>query len=163
MTIQKSERHQKIIGQYGEHFVCNRLSTSGFDVMRVDHVGIDILAFRQDGLRLGISVKSRTRHRKEREDATVNLFLATEDKLERVCKRLQVKPWIAVYVETETCADLFMTSLDNYRKKYDRSTKLMTWGMKKKHKDGYGEDAAVLHCHVEFTVNRWFENLKDET
>src|SRR5438105_4389105 len=100
MTIQKSERHSKIIGQFGEHLVCNRLSCSGFDVMLVDHVGIDLIAYRKDVGRLGISVKSRTR-KHGTEEVSVNLFSAEDDKLDRVCANLGLTPWIAVYAETE--------------------------------------------------------------
>lgn len=156
MAIQKSERHQKIIGQFGEHFVCNRLSCSGFDVMLVDHVGIDVIAFRNDVGRLGISVKSRTRSRKKSDEESVNLFSSTEDKLERVCKNLGLKPWIAVYAETEHCGDLYMTSLDNYRKKYQRNTKILVWDMRKKHKEAYSQDTEIMHFHVEFSLNNWF-------
>jgi hypothetical protein len=156
MTIRKSERHHKIIGQFGEHFVCNRLSCSGFDVMLVDHVGIDVIAVRKDVGRLGISVKSRTRGSLKSEGEAVNLFLKTEDKLERICKRLGLKPWIAVYAETERYSDLYITSLANYRAKYQRDTQMLAWDMRRKHKEAYSQDRQVMHFHAEFSVNNWF-------
>jgi len=45
MSIEKSTRHQKIIGAFGEHFLCNWLSRSGFEVSIVDHTGIDLIAY----------------------------------------------------------------------------------------------------------------------
>ncbi len=45
MEIDKSTRHQKIIGEFGEHLICNWLSRSGFEVTIVDHTGIDIIAY----------------------------------------------------------------------------------------------------------------------
>jgi hypothetical protein len=37
--IDKSSRHSKIIGEFGEPFLCNWLSRSGFEVAVVDHTG----------------------------------------------------------------------------------------------------------------------------
>jgi hypothetical protein len=161
MAIQKSERHQKIIGQFGEHFVCNRLSCSDFDVMLVDHVGIDVIAFREDVGRLGISVKSRTRGRKGSEEESVNLFSSEEGKLERVCTNLGLTPWIAVYVETERCGDLYTTSLENYRTKYQRNTKMLVWDMRRKRQEAYSKDVKIMHLHVDFTLNNWFKDVEE--
>ena len=74
VEIRKSSRHQKIIGEFGEHMVCNLLSRSGFEVTRVNHTGIDIVAYNTStGERFGITVKSRTLP--EGKEATkVNIF-----------------------------------------------------------------------------------------
>jgi len=45
IDIEKSSRHQKIIGNLGENLVCNWLSRSGLEVTIVDHTGIDIIAY----------------------------------------------------------------------------------------------------------------------
>ncbi|NLX07720.1 MAG: hypothetical protein GXY33_21485 [Phycisphaerae bacterium] len=45
MKIVKSTRHHKIIGDFGEALVCNWFSRSGFEVIAVDHTGIDVVAF----------------------------------------------------------------------------------------------------------------------
>ncbi len=61
MRILKSSKHQKIIGDFGERLVCNWLSRSGFEVIVVDHTGIDLIAYHPTSRqRLGITVKSRT-------------------------------------------------------------------------------------------------------
>ena len=44
MEIIKGGRHSKIIGDFGENLICNWLSRSGFEVVIVDYVGIDIVA-----------------------------------------------------------------------------------------------------------------------
>jgi Holliday junction resolvase-like predicted endonuclease len=106
MPISKSKRHSKYIGQFGEALVCNMLSRSGFEVMLVDHVGIDVIAQRSDVGRIGISVKSRTRGSKENEQSSVNLFRSEHGNLIEACKDFDLEPWIAVYVETESSADL---------------------------------------------------------
>jgi hypothetical protein len=72
--IEKSTRHLKIIGNFGEQFMANWLSRSGFEVVLVDHPGIDIVAFNKKlNKRIGISVKSRTRA-KGTEKTEVNIF-----------------------------------------------------------------------------------------
>ena len=59
--MMKSTRHSKIIGDFGELFVCDTHSKSGFEVLRVDHTGLDVSAYNVVNVRrLGITVKSRT-------------------------------------------------------------------------------------------------------
>ena len=81
--MMKSTRHSKIIGDFGEHFVCDKLSKSGFEVLRVDHTGLDVIAYNVvNERRLGITVKSRTRN-KGKESETVNVFSYRKGKNDR--------------------------------------------------------------------------------
>jgi len=60
--VEKSSRHAKITGDFGESVVLYWLSRSGFECARVDHTGIDLIAKRpRSEERLGISVKTRSR------------------------------------------------------------------------------------------------------
>ncbi len=62
MEINKSTRHGKTIGNFGESLICNYLSRSGFEVTLVDHTGIDVIAYDPSTRdRLGVTIKSRTR------------------------------------------------------------------------------------------------------
>lgn len=115
MAIEKSSRHSKIVGQFGEALVGNLLSRSGFEVIFADHIGFDLIAFRADTGRLGISVKSRTRGKQGSEHVSVNLFDVADMKLEKSCRDFGLIPWVAVYVETELSGDLYLTSLENYK------------------------------------------------
>ena len=73
MQINRSTRHQKIVGEFGEHLVCNWLSRSGFEVSRVDHTGIDLIAGKPSGKKpYGITVKARTT--RNRETSAVYVF-----------------------------------------------------------------------------------------
>jgi len=158
MPIKKSERHSKYIGQFGEALVCNMLSRSGFEIMLVDHVGIDIVAHRSDIGRIGISVKSRTRSSGANEQTSVNLFRSKDEGLEKMCKFFDLDPWIAVYVETESSADLYLTSLENFREKYAGREDLtvLAWKMKMKQRREYSLDPNVMHLRIEFSQNNWF-------
>ena len=154
MQITKSTRHSRYIGWFGEALVCNMLSRSGFEVMHVDHVGVDVIAERSDYGRIGISVKSRTRDAAAKEADSVNLLTADDTRLKEACKAFGLKPWLAVYVETEAGADLYLTSLLHYRQSYSRSA----WSMSQKAKARYADDAEVLHLSLGFKQEPWFEH-----
>ena len=157
--IRKSSRHQKIIGEFGEHLICNWLSRSGFEVARVDHTGIDLVAYNPTTeQRLGITVRSRTRDRKDREESSVNLLtLDDRRKLEGACKAFACEPWIGVYVETEASADAYLTSLRQYDHRYRgrEGRRIDTWKMRKKDKDVYRGDPAVKHIKIDFDTANW--------
>ncbi len=162
MEIEKSTRHQKIIGNFGESLVCNWLSRSGFEVTIVDHTGIDVLAYNsKTGERIGISVKSRTRV-KGSETESVNILSYRKEKNDRdkvfdACKAFEAKPWIAVYVESTDCADLFLISLKHYDRKYRGKTKRVidTWKLGPKDMKKYKADRNVKHIQMNFIVNSW--------
>ena len=155
MDIEKSTRHQKIIGQFGERLVCNWLSRSRFEVTIVDHTGIDIIAYNPSTKkRIGISVKSRTRGKgSESESITILKGKSDRIKLLNACKYFACEPWIAVYVETSEFAELYITSLKNYDKKYNYNTN--TWRMGQKYKKLYLKDNKVKYIRIEFKSNNW--------
>jgi len=131
MQIEKSSRHQHIIGKFGEYMLRNWLSRSGFEVAIIDHTGLDIVAYNpRTKKRLGITVKSRTRNI-GKEATQVNIFSYREGKNDRqklidACVSFDCEPWIAVYVETVQSADLYLTSLSNYDLKTHKTTSLET-------------------------------------
>ena len=164
MKVNKGPRHGKIIGDFGESLVCNWLSRSGFEVSIVDHTGIDIVAYNPNTTeRLGITVKSRTRDEgKEEEPVHVLDHRKGKDDLQKVkdaCQAFGCLPWIAVYVETERSADLYLTSLKNYEGKYrgKEGKAIDDWKMRKKDRDPYDKDPDVKHIHMEFQVGNWWE------
>lgn len=162
MKIVKSTRHQKIIGDFGEALVCNWLSRSGFEVTVVDHTGIDVLAYSSTiKKRLGISVKSRTRV-KGTEAEAVNIFSYQKGKNDRqkildACKAFAAEPWIAIYVESSNCADLFLLSLEHYDREYRVRQKraIDTWKMGRKYIEKYEADSKVRHIKIDFSGSLW--------
>jgi hypothetical protein len=86
--IEKSTRHSKIAGDFGEAVLLYWLSRSGFECARVDHTGIDLIARRPDSSQvLGISVKSHTRL-PGRESATLNIERTAITKASTACDRI---------------------------------------------------------------------------
>jgi hypothetical protein len=163
IDIEKSTRHSKIIGNLGEHLVCNWLSRSGLEVAVVDHTGIDAIAYNpKTKERLGITVKSRTRN-PGKERNSVNIFRHNKKEDDRkkaidACNAFNCKPWIAIYNETTDYADLFLTSLKNYDAKYRRNPKGVVddWKMGRKYLDSYDKDSQVMHLHLKFASKNWF-------
>jgi hypothetical protein len=154
MEIEKSSRHSKIIGQFGEAFLCNWLSRSGYEVTSVDHTGLDVIAYHQKtGRRFGITVKSRTRIT-GRETVGVNVFFNRKDpdrgKLRAACRAFACEPWVAVYVEAARSADLYLMSLDHYDETYrpKKSRAIDTWKMGARDKKVYDTDRNVQHMEV---------------
>ncbi|MGA2915859.1 MAG: hypothetical protein ABSE89_07510 [Sedimentisphaerales bacterium] len=160
ICINKSSRHQKVIGNFGESILCNWLSRSGFEVAIVDHTGVDIIAYnKRTKKRLGISVKSRTRT-SGKETEPVNIFTNKKNdrnKLKMACKAFRCEPWIAVYVETEKEADVYLTSVKNYDKKYWIKNKIVDdWKMSKSYIDEYTADTKVKHIKIKFDKSKWW-------
>jgi hypothetical protein len=161
MEITKSSRHKKIIGNFGENLICNWLSRSRFEVIIVDHTGVDIIAYNPStNERLGITVKSRTRSTRKGERDSVNVFLNKKDdrhKLAAACQAFECKPWIAIYVETQDFADVYLTSLENYDMKYRGSGEraVDNWKMGEKDKQHYAEDSKVKHIRIKFLADSW--------
>jgi hypothetical protein len=162
IDIDKSSKHSKIIGDMGEHLVCNWLSRSKFEVALVDHTGIDVIAYNpRTKERLGITVKSRTRI-KGKETSGVNIFDNKKDdrkKIIEACFAFGCKPWIAAYIETRDYSDLFLTSLENYDAKYCRNKhrRRDDWKMSSGYLKDYAKDKQVMHLHLVLEARNWFE------
>jgi hypothetical protein len=65
-----------------------------------------------------------------------------------------------VYAECDTRADLFLTSLNDYAKKYGtRGEKLIEgWRMTDKHRNEYGADSEVRHIRIDFKADNWWND-----
>ena len=162
LDISKSTRHQKIIGNFGEHLICNWLSRSGFEVSIVDHTGIDLIAYNPKSKeRLGITVKSRTRNIGSEEES-VTIFRKKNNSRKKVieaCKAFGCKPYIGIYVETASQGDLYLTSLENYDKKYGNINRVTDdWKMRKKDKGKYKKDPEVKHIIINFNEINWWSS-----
>ncbi len=160
MEINKGLRHSKIVGDFGEQLVCNWLSRSGWEVVLVDHTGIDIIAYHQKSeKRIGITVKSRTRTAGTEKD-TVNIFKTKKDdrrKVLQACDYFACKPWIAIYVEKSDSADLFLTSLKNYDEKYQLNVgkTIEDWKMGEKYLQKYALDSDIHHLRLKVEAENW--------
>ena len=160
MVIEKNTRHTKIIGELGEHIICNWLSRSGFEVAIVDHTGIDIIAYNPSTKqRLGISVKSRTRT-VGKEGVPLGFFKEVERERKLVfdaCNAFHCEPWIGIYIETIEGGDLFLFSYYHYKRKYKTEKEKVSnsWKMSKDYQERYKKDKDVKHIRYDFQLNNW--------
>jgi len=133
-------------------FVCDALSKNGFEVSRVDHTGLDIIAYdKVNKKRLGITVKSRTRDEGTK-NASVNVFSHRKGKDDRkklsdACEAFGCEPWVAIYSENQDEADLYLVSLATFDK-YSGGKAVEKWKMSEKIKQKYSEDPNVKHINI---------------
>jgi hypothetical protein len=159
MKMDKSSRHRKIIGDFGESLLSNWLSRSGFEVVFVDHTGIDLIAYhRSTRQRFGITVKSRTRE-SGKDYIPVNIFNRTKNdraKVIEACRAFACTPWLGIYVEGESDANIYLTSLEHYDAKYRDPKKVVdVWRMTPKARLAYGRDSSVKNLRIEFLATNW--------
>lgn len=116
--MQKSSRHSKITGNFGEAIVLYWLSKRGFECAHVDHVGIDLIARRPSSDEvLGISVKCRSRS-EAGDEAGVNLLHANDGKIDLACRAFGCVPYVAVVVDQGDTVRGYLTTLGHARTRY---------------------------------------------
>jgi Holliday junction resolvase-like predicted endonuclease len=116
--MQKSSRHSKITGNFGEALILYWLSKRGFECAHVDHTGIDLIARRPATEEvLGISVKCRSRT-EARDEAGVNLLHKDDEKINSACRAFGCVPYVAVVVDQGDTVRGYLTSLHHARTQY---------------------------------------------
>lgn len=107
--MEKSSRHSKVSGQFGEILVAYLLSKEGFEVAQVDHTGLDLLAVNaRSKKRLGISVKNRTRDEKSA-NWPVHFPLDDLKRLRKACRIFSAEPFVAAVVDRPIDSSRWLT------------------------------------------------------
>jgi Holliday junction resolvase-like predicted endonuclease len=141
--MQKSSRHSKITGNFGEALILYWLSKRGFGCANVDHTGIDLIARRPASEEvLGISVKCRSRT-EARDEAGVNLLHANDKKIEGACHAFGCVPYVAVVVDQGSTVRGYLTTLQHARDQYPGQS----WRM----------SAAMIKLYESDPLVEWFE------
>jgi Holliday junction resolvase-like predicted endonuclease len=154
--MEKSSRHAKIAGDFGEALVLYWLSRSGFECARVDHTGIDLIAKRprSDEL-LGISVKTRSRvPGKEAESVNIG---RPEDlaKVEAACVAFQCVPYFAIVVDAARRVFVFLVSKTHLEHLYPDRTGLISWSMTPGWVKRYLADGQIQSLEFSTTSESW--------
>ena len=157
MKINKSTRHPKIAGDFGETLLLYWLSKYGFECASVDHTGIDLIA-RNPHTRevMGISVKTRTRN-PGAEKEFVRIALDDFDKVEAACKAFGCVPYFAVVVDAGPLIQVFITSMKNVLKLYPRTKSGSGWRMSPAHLAKYAHDPEIMAFALEIKHGRWWK------
>jgi predicted transcriptional regulator len=120
---QKSSRHSKIAGDFGEMLVLYYLSRYGFECARIDHTGIDLLArAKAEEKPWGISVKtaSREEHRKKK---ARTLSGGDIEAAERACFAFNATPYLAIVHDEIDSVCVLLCSIEELKKeRMDKKT-----------------------------------------
>jgi hypothetical protein len=142
--MEKSSRHAKITGDFGEALVLYWLSRSGFECARVDHTGIDLIARRpRSDERLGISVKSRSRM-PGTEATSVNIGHPKDlAKVAAACSSFQCVPYFAIVVDAAPRMSVFLLSKEHLERLYPDRLGLISWSMTPNRVKQYFADSSI--------------------
>ena len=156
MEINKSTRHAKLAGDFGETLVVYWLSKYGFECAKVDHTGIDLIARNPDTKEvLGISVKSRTRS-SGTENEYVRLPADDFDKIEAACTAFNCVPYLAVVVDARETIRAFITSVSHALELYPRTPSGSGWRMSPAHLAKYAIDPQIMAFELQIKHGRWW-------
>ena len=154
--MEKSSRHAKITGDFGEALVLYWLSRSGFECARVDHTGIDLIAKRpRSDERLGISVKSRSRA-PGTETSSVNIGHPQDlAKVVAACHAFQCVPYFAVVVDATPRISVFLFAKEHLERLYPNRTGMIAWSMSPSRVKQYLADSSVRTLEFVIASENW--------
>lgn len=157
MEINKSSRHSKITGDFGENLVLYWLSKHGFECANVDHTGIDIIARnpKTDEI-MGISVKSRSRN-KGKEGTYVSIPNGNFEKAQKACNAFGCNPYFAIVVDEETKIKVFLLSMKELLKIHPARNKVSAWTMGKKKVEEYYKNQKIKIFEFEHNTHNWWD------
>ena len=154
--MEKSSRHSKITGDFGEALVLYWLSRSGFECARVDHTGIDLIARRpRSDERLGISVKSRSRVPGTEADS-VNIGGPGDlAKVAAACDAFQCVPYFAIVVDAAPRMSVFLLSMEHLARLHPSRTGFISWSMTPNRVKQYLADSSIRSLHFVIDSEKW--------
>lgn len=156
MEIQKSSRHAKLTGDFGEALVLYWLSKHGFECARVDHTGIDLIAQNPHTAEvMGISVKSRSRN-PGTEETYVRIRNDDLRKIREACRAFGCVPYVAIVVDASDVVRVFITSLEHLLEIYTPAKTSIGWKMDNKHVAQYYSDRHVMIFELHTSTKRWW-------
>ena len=156
MNIDKSSRHSKIAGDFGEHLLLYWLSKYGFECARIDHTGIDLLARNPHTKELmGISVKSRTRN-PGTEKTVVNIPNTNIEKVKSACKTFDCVPYFSIIVDTDNLIRAFLLPMSHLLKLFPRGKTLSSWKMTKPYLKKYYHNPLIKIFELNSQTLNWW-------
>lgn len=156
MKINKSSRHAKITGDFGEAVILYWLSKYGFECASVDHTGIDIIA-RNPHLQevIGLSIKTRSRA-EGTENEYVSIPNDNFEKAEAACRAFGCKPYFAIVVDGGDTLRAFILSMDHLLRLYPKGKSAIGWKMKDRNLKDYESDPEIMSFEFKIKPMRWW-------
>ena len=158
MKINKSSRHSKITGDFGEALVLYWLSKYGFECARVDHTGIDIIARNSHTQEvMGISVKSRSRD-VGKEGDYISIPNDSFDKAEAACTAFDCVPYFAIVVDAGNKIRGFLLSMEHLLKLFPKGKRVSAWKMGKPYLEKYAKDPGIKTFVFTTETTTWWSH-----
>ena len=156
MRINKSTRHAKITGDFGETLVLYWLSKYGFECAPVDHTGIDIIARNPHTQEvMGISVKSRTRT-EEAEESYVSIPNDNIDKAEAACRAFGCVPYFAIVVDAGDTIRGFILPMTRLLTLFPKGRTGTGWKMSDRYLRQYEADPEIRAFEFKTKTTKWW-------
>ncbi|MFM2081780.1 MAG: hypothetical protein RL380_471 [Verrucomicrobiota bacterium] len=151
----RSSRHSKITGDFGEKLVLYWLSKHGYECAFVDHVGIDIIAWdKGKKRRLGISVKARSRLEKTK-GTSLDFNRTHIEKLENACEDFDCEPYFALVIDEGDSVFVFILKSSQLQEQCNPNTKNISWKMGEKYLKKYKEIEGVKIIQLRAETRSW--------
>lgn len=156
MKINKSTRHAKITGDFGEAVVLYWLSKYGFECAPIDHTGIDIIARNPHTNEvMGISVKSRSRT--ERLEAEyVSIRNDSFNKAEVACEAFGCVPYFAVVVDAGDAIRVFILAMKRLLELFPKGKTGTGWKMSERYRKQYAADGEIMTFEFKTNTTKWW-------
>ena len=156
MEINKSTRHAKLTGDFGESLILYWLSKYGFECALIDHTGIDIIARNTNSEEImGISVKSRCRV-VGREERSVHLPNDDLTKAEAACEAFRCTPYFAFVVDAGNKIWAYIVSMEHLLTIYPKGKRVVSWQMKRNHRIKYSKDPKIISFIFKTKTTNWW-------
>jgi Holliday junction resolvase-like predicted endonuclease len=160
MKIDKSTRHAKITGDFGETLVLYWLSKYGFECAPVDHTGIDIIARNPHTQELmGISVKSRSRTESSEEDY-ISIPNDNFDKTQAACKSFGCHPYFAFVVDGGNTIRGFILPMDTLLDLFPKGKTASGWKMSERYLRQYESNQHIMAFEFKTKTTNWWKGSK---
>jgi len=156
MKINKSTRHAKITGNFGEAVVLYWLSKYGFECAPVDHTGIDIIARNPHTQEImGISVKSRSRSEGSEEEY-VSIRNDNFAKAEAACAAFGCVPYFAIVVDAGQIIRGFILPMSHLLTLFPKGKTASGWKMTEQYLKRYEDDPEIKMFEFETKTTKWW-------
>ncbi|WP_042357722.1 hypothetical protein [Bacillus rubiinfantis] len=155
--MNKSKRHSKITGDFGEYFVLYLLSKYGFECARIDYVGIDLYAKdNKTGKTLGISVKTKTLSPKK---PTQGIELDSIERAKEASDVFGILPYLAVVFDQEEYITVIMFPIAKIEEFCTTSKTKIRLDLKPQALDKYKTHPEVYYMRLKIEENGFNSKL----
>jgi len=155
MRIEKSKRHSKLTGDFGETMLMYWLSKHGYDVAKVDFTGIDLIAYnRKTKERLGITVRARSRMEGT---GKTSVSLPKRKKVFDACKSFACSPYLAIVVDSVDEGNkirLYLLAWSEIKKLHIKGGE-KNWYMKKRYLEKYEKNPKIKKITFNYEIKDW--------